>query len=81
MTNEFALISNAFCTVNASGSLVNYFICGFFASLVLILGVLCCLQGKGARPLQRYRPGGWGPVTYLAILPSRVLLASLEYGA
>ena len=49
MTNEFALISNTFCTVNASVSLVNYFISGFFASLVLILGVLCCLQGKGAR--------------------------------
>ena len=33
MTNEFALISNAFCTVNALGSLVNYFISGFLRAL------------------------------------------------
>ena len=45
MANEFAPILNALCAVNASGSLVNYSINGFSASLVLVLRALCCLQG------------------------------------
>ena len=45
MTKEPAPILGTFCTTDASGSLVNYFVNEFFGTLVLVLGALCCLQG------------------------------------
>ena len=52
ITKESAPTLGTFCTTDASGSLVNYFINEFFGTLVLVLGVLCCLQGPwGSREL------------------------------
>ena len=45
MTKDPLPILGTFCTTDASGSLVNYFINEFFGTLVLVLGALCCLQG------------------------------------
>ena len=45
MTKEPTPIPVTFCTTDASGSLVDYFINEFFGTLVLVLGALCCLQG------------------------------------
>lgn len=51
-TKDPAPILGTFCTTDASGSRVNYFINEFFGTLVLVLGALCCLQGPwGAKNL------------------------------
>ena len=47
MTKEPVPILGTFCTTDASGSLVNYFVNEFFGTLVLVLGALCCAGSMG----------------------------------